>query len=69
MKDFDFVRLYIKITRVVPLPNGLNGLQMGVTKYLLSGMILQNMPESYTEQNHSTVDGSIVMGPIIIGII
>ena len=27
--------------RVVPLPNGLNGLQIGVTNYLLTGMILQ----------------------------
>ena len=24
-----------------PLPNGLNGLYMGVTNYLLTGMILQ----------------------------
>ena len=29
------------IPGVVPLPNGLNGLEMGVTKCLLSGMILQ----------------------------
>ncbi len=29
------------LSRVVPLPNGLNGLQMGVTNYLLTGMILQ----------------------------
>ena len=27
--------------RVVPLPNGLNGLQMAVTNQLLTGMILQ----------------------------
>ena len=27
--------------RVVPLPNGLTGLQMGVTSHLLTGMILQ----------------------------
>ena len=27
--------------RVVPLPNGLNGLQMRFTKHLLTGMILQ----------------------------
>ena len=27
--------------RVTPLPNGLNSLQVGVTNYLLIGMILQ----------------------------
>ena len=34
---------------VVPLANGLNGLQMGVTNYLLAGMILQAHP-TYTQQ-------------------
>ena len=29
------------LSGVIPLPNGLNGLQMVVTNYLLSGMILQ----------------------------
>ena len=29
---------------VGPLTNGLNGLQMGVTNYLLTGMILQVAP-------------------------
>ena len=31
-------------TGVGPLPNGLNTLQMGVTNYLLTGMILQVSP-------------------------
>ena len=29
------------LSRIVPLPIGLNGLEMGVTNYLLTGMILQ----------------------------
>ena len=29
------------VSRVVPLLNGLNGLYIGVTNYLLTGMILQ----------------------------
>ena len=29
------------LSRDIPLPNGLNGLLMGVTNQLLSGMILQ----------------------------
>ena len=29
------------LSRVIPIPNGLNGLYMGVTNHLLNGMILQ----------------------------
>ena len=29
------------LSRVVPIPNGLNGLQTGVTNHLVTGMILQ----------------------------
>ena len=32
------------LTLVIPLPNGLNGLYMGVTNHLLTGMILQVGP-------------------------
>ena len=33
--------MFRPLTGVIPLPNGLNGLNMGVTKYLLTGTILQ----------------------------
>ena len=35
------VSTFPKYRVVGPLPNGLNGLQMGVTKHLLTGMILE----------------------------
>ena len=38
------VTIVSPLSRVVPLPNGLNGLYMGVTNHLLTGMILQALP-------------------------
>ena len=43
---------------VGPLPNGLNGLQMGVTNYLLTGMILQVGP-SLKVRTHTRVERTV----------
>ena len=53
------IRLVSPLTGVVgPLPNGLNGLYIGVTNYLLTGMILQvKVPFLY----EGVVDGILVM--------
>ena len=46
------------LSGVIPLPNGLNGLQMVVTNYLLSGMILQVSRDIQTSQMGSWLKGN-----------
>ena len=44
------------LSRVVPLPNGRNGLYMGVTNHLLAGMILQVNRFQQSEGGHESIE-------------
>ena len=48
---------------VGPLPNGLNGLYMGVTNYLLTGMILQVLFEDKTHPKFTLPETSSKFAP------